>query len=147
MAVPLHREQVADGHAAQFRDPAHVVAGQVHEHDVFGPLLRVGEQLGRQGRVLVRGGPAAPGAGQPRRPDIILADYHLDGENGLEVVARLRERFGAAVPAVLVTADRSTEVRQAAEELDIHVLNKPVKPAALRSLITRLGRSAVLAAE
>lgn len=81
------------------------------------------------------------------RPDVILADYHLDRETGLEAVARLRERFGAATPAVLITADRTNEVRQAAEAMDVAVLNKPLKPAALRLLMTRLRRMTPAAAE
>ncbi|MBL8580048.1 MAG: hybrid sensor histidine kinase/response regulator [Mesorhizobium sp.] len=80
-------------------------------------------------------------------PDIILADYHLDGETGLDLIEKLRERFGGPVPAVLVTADRSNEVRQAADLLDVPVVNKPLKPAVLRSLVTRIRRMTPAAAE
>lgn len=73
-------------------------------------------------------------------PDIVLVDYHLDGETGLGAIARLRTRFGPATAAVLVTADRSSEVRQAAEAAEVPVLNKPVKPAMLRAVLTRLRR-------
>ena len=45
------------------------------------------------------------------RPDIVLADYHLDGETGLDVIAQTAAIHGGDLPAVLVTADRSTEVR------------------------------------
>lgn len=72
------------------------------------------------------------------RPDLIVADYHLDGETGLSVIARLRTAYGESIPAVLVTADRSSEVRAAAAEMDVPVLNKPLKPAALRSLMARI---------
>jgi Na+/proline symporter/signal transduction histidine kinase/ActR/RegA family two-component response regulator len=75
-----------------------------------------------------------------RKPDIVLADYHLDNETGLEAVRRLRRFHGDDLPAVLVTADRSGEVRAEAEKLDIPVINKPVKPAALRAVLTRLHR-------
>lgn len=69
-------------------------------------------------------------------PDVILADYHLDlGENGLDLVQSLRERYGAQIPAVLITADRTIEVRNTAAELDIPVISKPIKPAALRSAL------------
>jgi Na+/proline symporter/signal transduction histidine kinase/CheY-like chemotaxis protein len=74
------------------------------------------------------------------RPDIVLADYHLDNETGLEAVQRLRRFHGSDLPAVLITADRSGEVRAAAEKLDIPVINKPVKPAALRAVLTQLHR-------
>jgi CheY-like chemotaxis protein len=80
-------------------------------------------------------------------PDIILADYHLDGETGLDLIRKLRARFGEAVPAVLVTADRSNEVREAADLMDVPVVNKPLKPAVLRSLMTRLRRMTPAAAE
>lgn len=75
-----------------------------------------------------------------RRPDIVLIDYHLDDETGLDAVRKLRRFHGDDLPAVLVTADRSGEVRAEAEKLDIPVLNKPVKPAALRTVLTRLQR-------
>ena len=80
-------------------------------------------------------------------PDIILADYHLDGENGLDLIRKLRGRYGQATPAVLITADRSNEVRAAAELIDVPVINKPLKPAVLRSMITRFRRMAPAAAE
>lgn len=76
--------------------------------------------------------------GRQTVPDIILADYHLDGENGLDAIDRLREIHGADTPAVLVTADRSTEVRAAAEARGVSVINKPVRPAVLRTLLSRL---------
>ena len=72
-----------------------------------------------------------------RPPDIVAADYHLDGEDGLAVIARLRERFGAELPALLVTAERSTDVRAAAEAMNVAVINKPVKPAVLRAMLMR----------
>ena len=75
-------------------------------------------------------------------PEIILADYHLDGENGLDVIRTLRASFGEATPAVLITADRSNEVRAAADAIDVAVLNKPLKPAVLRSMMNRMRRMA-----
>jgi Na+/proline symporter/signal transduction histidine kinase/CheY-like chemotaxis protein len=79
------------------------------------------------------------------RPDLILADYHLDRENGLAAVEALRRAWRAEIPSVLITADRTSEVRSAAQAMDIAVLNKPVKPAALRALLMRYRQ--VLAAE
>ncbi len=75
-----------------------------------------------------------------KQPDIVLADFHLDNETGLEAIRRVRRYHGDDIPAVLVTADRSGEVRAEAEKLDIPVINKPVKPAALRAVLTRLHR-------
>lgn len=84
---------------------------------------------------------------RPPRPAIVLADYHLDGENGLDVIRRLRSLYGPSLPGVLVTADRSSEVRGAAEAMDVSIINKPVKPAVLRAAITRVHRMTQAAAE
>ncbi|RWC70555.1 MAG: sensor histidine kinase [Mesorhizobium sp.] len=81
-----------------------------------------------------------------QRPDIVLADYHLDRETGLDVIIKLRATHGDDLPAVLVTADRSNEVRAAAAGLDIPMINKPLKPAVLRSMMARF-RPMVRAAE
>jgi signal transduction histidine kinase len=73
------------------------------------------------------------------RPDIILADYHLDdGRNGLEAITLLRQRAGSVVPAVVITADRAPAVADAVRALDCELLLKPVKPAALRALMQHL---------
>lgn len=75
-------------------------------------------------------------------PDVILVDYHLDGEiRGVEVLARLRWRFKSGLPAVLITADRTAFVRDEAGRKDMPILNKPLKPAALRSLLQQLART------
>ncbi|MCY1708217.1 PAS domain-containing hybrid sensor histidine kinase/response regulator [Pannonibacter sp. SL95] len=72
-----------------------------------------------------------------RAPDIMLVDYHLDQGNGIDCVVRLRWKFGAGIPAVLITADRSRPVRAEAQDRDIALINKPVKPAALRAHLAR----------
>lgn len=71
------------------------------------------------------------------RPDAVLADYHLDHENGLQVISLMREKFGRDLPALLLTADRSHEVRSLADSADVVIINKPVKPAALRAALMR----------
>ena len=70
-------------------------------------------------------------------PDILLVDYHLDDGNGIDAVVQLRWRFGSDLPAALITADRGPEMREAACEKSISVLNKPVKPAALRAILSQ----------
>lgn len=71
-----------------------------------------------------------------RAPDVIVADYHIGEVDGLSVIAALRAKYGA-LPAVLVTADRSPVVRDLALAADVRVLNKPLRPAALRSLLSQ----------
>ena len=71
-------------------------------------------------------------------PDLVLMDYHLDQTSGLDAVEWLRHNVGGHLPAALVTADRTPQVRQLAEERGIAVITKPVKPAALRAAISSL---------
>ncbi len=80
-------------------------------------------------------------------PDGLLVDYHLDQGNGIEAIADLRRRFGADLTAILITADRSPHVREEARAHGVQVLNKPVKPAALRALLTQWRVQRVAAAE
>ena len=70
-------------------------------------------------------------------PEVIIADYHLDEGDGLTTITALRARLSMDVPAVLVTADRSLALRNEAHRLNVHVLNKPLKPAALRALLAQ----------
>ena len=49
----------------------------------------------------------------------------------------LSDLFGRSTPAILITADRSPEVRDEAERADVRVMNKPIKPAPLRAQLTR----------
>jgi len=77
----------------------------------------------------------------------LLVDYHLDRGNGIAAIREIRRRFGEAIPAILITADRSPHVRAAAREENIAVLNKPVKPASLRALLGQWRIQQMVAAE
>jgi Na+/proline symporter/signal transduction histidine kinase len=68
-------------------------------------------------------------------PDVLLVDYHLDDANGIDVIGELRRRLSRHIPAILITADRSEHVGKEAQAEDVHLLNKPIKPASLRALI------------
>ncbi|WP_120634948.1 PAS-domain containing protein [Ruegeria sp. EL01] len=69
-------------------------------------------------------------------PDIILADYQLDdGDTGVNAIRQIRERTHTHVPAILITADRSENLRHAGLRHDVSVMTKPVKLSRLRSLI------------
>ncbi|MEQ6916989.1 hybrid sensor histidine kinase/response regulator [Halomonas aquatica] len=71
-------------------------------------------------------------------PDAILADYHLDNEvTGLMALEALGERLEHAVPGIVITADRTEEVAEEIRRAGYQLLLKPVRPAALRALLTR----------
>ncbi len=70
-------------------------------------------------------------------PDIVLADYHLGGEDtGLHSISLLRAAAGRQIPAVLITADRSGELRRMARLAQVDILSKPVELQRLRSLVS-----------
>ena len=72
-------------------------------------------------------------------PDLIVADYHLGaGEHGPDVVTEICGVFERVIPAIIVTADPSESLREEAARRGHIVLSKPVKPAALRALMTRM---------
>ena len=71
-------------------------------------------------------------------PDAILADYHLDNEvTGLMALDALAERCEGPVPGIVITADRTEEVAEEVKRAGYQLLLKPVRPAALRALLTR----------
>jgi Na+/proline symporter/signal transduction histidine kinase/ActR/RegA family two-component response regulator len=80
-------------------------------------------------------------------PRALLIDYHLDEGNGIEAITELRKRYGTDLTAILITADRSPDVREEARKHGVLLLNKPVKPAALRALITQVRIKRAVAAE
>jgi Na+/proline symporter/CheY-like chemotaxis protein len=82
-----------------------------------------------------------------RLPDLMLVDFHLDDGDGLAAITEIRRRFGDAIPGVLITADRSPSLRERALKSGIRILHKPLKPAALRALMTQWSVSRSAAAE
>jgi len=80
------------------------------------------------------------------RPDIILADYHLDGGTGVEAVAAVRAA-GHERPVIIMTADHSAEVQRQVRLHGYHLLRKPLKAAALRALMYQLTWQRAVAAE
>jgi PAS domain S-box-containing protein len=75
----------------------------------------------------------------PQPPDVVVLDYHLrHGESGLEVLDRLNAAAGRQLNAVLLTADHAETVQRMAQSRGLPLLHKPVNPAALRALLSRL---------
>jgi len=65
-------------------------------------------------------------------------DYHLDdGETGTELMGWLRTRLGEPVPGVVISADGHPETVAQVHAAGLDYLAKPVKPAALRALLSR----------
>lgn len=77
------------------------------------------QQLGRQGRV----------------PDLLLSDYRLGNENGVEAITRLREEFNQDIPAILITGDTSPERLEEFRQTGLRVLYKPISGSQLLAAV------------
>ncbi|MFK7898524.1 MAG: hybrid sensor histidine kinase/response regulator [Myxococcota bacterium] len=74
----------------------------------------------------------------PSGIDLMLVDFRLTPpEDGLDVVAELRQRASAEIPAILVSGTRSNELDQRAAESGLTLLPKPIPPARLRAAIAQ----------
>lgn len=69
-------------------------------------------------------------------PDLIMIDHRLpEQRTGIDALETLRARFGADIPAILVTGSGMTQHEETARQHDLHVLLKPVAPIKLRAMI------------
>lgn len=77
-------------------------------------------------------------------PDLVLCDLRLgeDG-SGLDVLDRLKARWGTGLHGIIVTADASAERIADAHARGYPLLQKPVRPAKLRALVEQLLRERV----
>ncbi|WP_440877327.1 hybrid sensor histidine kinase/response regulator [Thalassotalea sp. PLHSN55] len=70
---------------------------------------------------------------------IVLADYQLDNdEDGLTLIASLREQCQHYLPAILITATTDADIDNKAAEADVGFMRKLVKPAALRAMMSAM---------
>ena len=70
-------------------------------------------------------------------PDMVLVDFHLANRvSGLAVLDRLEQELGRSLPSIVITADRSSELEDAVRARGFGLLRKPIRPAALRALMT-----------
>jgi len=88
---------------------------------------------------------SALAAARTSRPDVIIVDYQFDDAHsgdGLQIIAELHALFPERPPtAIMVTADRSVELKDIAKCLNIPLLHKPLRASRLRSLLESISRS------
>jgi len=74
-------------------------------------------------------------------PDVIIVDHVLAGpRDGFSTVSRLRDTYGH-LPAVLMSSDPVSELIERAQSEKLTLLQKPVEPRRLRSILTWLQSS------
>jgi len=75
-------------------------------------------------------------------PDVILVDYHLDdGLTGIALSRDLLARWQVTLPCIVISADRSEEVKAEAHGHGFMFIQKPLKAAALRAGLDRIART------
>ncbi|WP_445571967.1 hybrid sensor histidine kinase/response regulator NahK/ErcS' [Pseudomonas sp. E102] len=71
--------------------------------------------------------------------DLLIADYHLDhDQNGVDAVARINACRASPIPAMMITANYSNELKQQIRELGHTLMHKPVRPMKLKIAMSHL---------
>ncbi|HEX7814632.1 NahK/ErcS family hybrid sensor histidine kinase/response regulator [Dyella sp.] len=71
-------------------------------------------------------------------PDIVLLDYQLGTSIGPDMLPALYQQWGSEPPVIVITAQRDEDTRQKIIQAGLHFMAKPVQPARLRALMSRL---------
>ncbi len=80
-------------------------------------------------------------------PDFVVSDFRLSGSrNGVEAIDLLREHFGSTLKACLISGDTGEDVKRKAATASLVLLQKPVAPGKLRSVLRRSRSNAAVAA-
>lgn len=76
--------------------------------------------------------------GQDDPPDVILADFNLDGgDTGIAAIQALRAAAGQPIPAVMVTAQRNPQIARDCAAIGAVLVEKPVCPEELGAVLSR----------
>jgi PAS domain S-box-containing protein len=71
--------------------------------------------------------------------DLLIADYHLDhDQNGMDAVARINACRTSPIPAMMITANYSNELKQQIRERGHTLMHKPVRPMKLKIAMSHL---------
>lgn len=71
--------------------------------------------------------------------DFIISDYQLGSDkNGFDVIALVRQHHNKPIPCILISGDTAPAFLEMASANGHHLLQKPVKPGKLRSLIEHM---------
>ena len=68
-------------------------------------------------------------------PDIIIADYQLINETGLDLLFKIRRHYRLEIPALMITGTTNLAIRNKIEQAGCKFMMKPVRPEALNSIL------------
>ncbi len=73
------------------------------------------------------------------RVDLLIVDYHLDNDElGIDAAEALVGQRETELPVLMITANYSKDVNQAIRNRGYQLMNKPVKPLKLKTLLAHL---------
>ena len=68
-------------------------------------------------------------------PDAFLVDFQLnEKDNGIDLITALQKRYGK-IPASIVSANRTPELRQNCAAAGLDLIHKPIDPAVFRAFL------------
>jgi CheY-like chemotaxis protein len=67
-------------------------------------------------------------------PDLVQLS---DGQTGIEAIEELRKSLNLPIPAFLISGDMAPERIREARMSGYHLLHKPVRPRALRAMLSK----------
>jgi len=125
--------EVAAGKAARGRQPAVLLV------DDDPAIIQAGTLLLRSAGLEVRSAASYEEAlacvSEGLQPDLVLCDYRLVGNNGVEVIRGIRRDLGKDVPSIILTGDTSRQAITEANLPDCVIAHKPIDPDRLLSLV------------
>lgn len=136
------QQPVASGHAAKQAGVPRQAARLLVVEDDRGVLAATRLLLVAEGFRVV---PAASRAEALQRVkedadiDLVVTDFHLSaGETGLDVIGGLRSFLQRELPAVLVTGDTSSSIRELQADARLRIASKPINADELLALVSEL---------
>jgi len=70
---------------------------------------------------------------------LLVTDYHLEGDDtGVQVIEEVRKRLALQLPAILITGDTSSAMRDLQCDDRLRTASKPINPDELLSLVREL---------
>ena len=71
-------------------------------------------------------------------PDLLITDFHLGAQSGLDVIAALRARFGPRLGVILVSGDTSPAIQGLEPDRRMRLARKPIEADELLRLMSEL---------
>lgn len=74
----------------------------------------------------------------PTMPDVIIADYQLINETGIELAFKVRKHYQHDIPIIIITGTTDLKVRETIEQQGCLLMMKPVKPDSLNAELMQI---------